>query len=95
MGGVVGVEVGKTKKGGGGGSEGGRKRTSDGTKDEEGQRAAFSCQLFKHIPPCAETLQSVITETSANITKTNPETSAALPSPRLSSISSRKFHQGL
>lgn len=71
------------KKGGGGDSEDGRKPISDGAKDEEGQRAAFSCQLFKHIPPGAETLQSANTEASANITKTNPETSAALPSPRL------------
>ena len=32
--------------------------TSDSMKEGEGQRAAYSYQLFKHIPPHTETLQS-------------------------------------
>lgn len=61
------------KKGGGTAQERQWKRTSDSMKEGEEQRAAYSYQLFKHIPRRAETLQSDYMETSANITKTIPE----------------------
>lgn len=61
------------KMGGGTAQERQWKRTSDSMKEGEEQRAVYSYQLFKHIPLCAETLQSEYMETSANITKTIPE----------------------
>ncbi len=59
------------KKGGGAAQEGQGQRTSDSMKEREGQRPAYSYQLFKHIPPHTETLQSEHTETPAHITKNN------------------------
>lgn len=59
------------EKSGGTGQETQGKRTSDSMKEGARQRAAYSDQLFKHIPLCTETLQSEYTMTSANITN-NP-----------------------
>lgn len=60
------------EKSGGMGQETQGKCTSDSKKEGDGQRAAYSYQLFKHIPLCTETLQSEYMMTSAITTNNSP-----------------------